>query len=102
MSSLRVFASLLIILCGSITNLSAGGGWTLDKGEVWIQTSFGFINAEQVFTGTGPLKDFQRPVTDMTFQLYGEYGITKRLTLMGLPSAQDGLHLRRAAGKSGL
>ncbi|MFT7588153.1 MAG: hypothetical protein ACI959_000360 [Limisphaerales bacterium] len=61
----------------------AGGGWTLQKGEVWIQTSATYINGESLFTGTDPFRTLQRPISDLTIQLYGEYGFSDKLTLMG-------------------
>lgn len=61
----------------------AGGPWTLSKkgGYFQIQATFPGYATKRLFTSSGDDLYLPRPVLDLTFQSYLEYGITDRLTM---------------------
>ncbi len=70
-----------IIALLSSTILFAQSPWTQEKGKFYTQLSFSTIsNYDEVFGD--PEYNTDREVTDNTLQLYGEYGLTAKTTLL--------------------
>ncbi|MFK7748904.1 MAG: transporter [Kordia sp.] len=70
----------IIALLGS-SFLFAQSPWTQEKGKFYTQLSFTTIsNYDEVFGD--PDYQIDRETTDNTLQLYGEYGITNKTTLL--------------------
>jgi len=75
------FFSTLILLAFT-TPLIAGGPWTQQKGKGFAQVSFSFIPTyDGIYNSDGDNFTTNRDVSDITTQLYAEYGITPFLTL---------------------
>ena len=71
---------LLIIFTFLIINLAtAGGGWTQPKGGIYLKLSQWWIISNQHYTDAG-LIDPNTTSGIFNTSLYGEYGITDRLT----------------------
>ena len=62
-----------------LTQMSAGGGWTQPKGGIYLKLSEWWVIANQHFTDTG-LIDPNTTSGIFNSSIYGEYGITNRLT----------------------
>ena len=60
------------------TQLLAQGPWTRDKGKAYLQLGFTGLYYDKV-QYNGSEKQLSNQVSDLTIQLYGEYGIGKRL-----------------------
>lgn len=70
-----------IIALLSSTILFAQSPWTQEKGKFYTQLSFSTIsNYDEIFGD--PEYHTDREVTDNTLQLYGEYGLTAKTTLL--------------------
>ncbi len=69
---------LMLVFC---TSIFAQSPWTKKKGEVYTQLSYTAIANYTSLFGN-PDYDTEREVTDNTVQLYGEYGITDKTTLL--------------------
>ena len=74
---------LLAILCFPLT-LAAGNPWTQAKGAGFSQLSFNYIRSDQLFHKDLGTIQLNRFVTDATLQGYLEYGITDKLTVLGV------------------
>ncbi len=77
----KLFALALLIIFLQHSHLNAQSGWTKPKGEGFFQLSYLFFESDQYFTLMG------NPLTTNAFQqqsivFYGEYGLTKNLTLI--------------------
>jgi hypothetical protein len=59
----------------------AQGAWTQKKGEAYTQISFTTINSYNTIFGN-PDYLTEREITDNTLQLYGEYGLSDKTTLI--------------------
>lgn len=60
------------------------GAWVREQGSGYIQLSFTYLKSNSLFNKTEPDPLFlNRKVTDNTLGLYGEYGITDDLTVIG-------------------
>lgn len=71
---------LVIILAFSLSNLAyAGGGWTQPKGGIYLKLSEWWIISNQHYTDAG-LIDPNTTSGIFNSSLYGEYGISDRLT----------------------
>lgn len=62
----------------------AGGPWTKPKGSGYAQIGVTYLNYSKLFGNLGPSIDLRREVTDLTIQGYLEYGITDKLTVIGI------------------
>lgn len=71
------------ILVFMISDNSFGQAWTRKKGGGYAQLGFSNISANSLYSNTGGIDeiDLNREVTDHTLQLYGEYGLSDKLTL---------------------
>lgn len=68
--------SVLICFAGTLT---AGGGWTYEKGKGFVKLSQSAIYADKYFSPDGSTVDITT-IGYYATSLYGEYGITDRLT----------------------
>ncbi|PTX60483.1 hypothetical protein C8N46_106127 [Kordia periserrulae] len=76
---MRNFYTIIALFCSGI--VFAQSPWTQEKGKFYTQLSFTTIsNYDEVF-GT-PDYQTDREITDNTLQLYGEYGISNKTTLI--------------------
>ncbi|MEM6685181.1 MAG: transporter, partial [Bacteroidota bacterium] len=70
-----------IIMILSVQFLFAQSPWTQEKGKFYTQLSFTTIsNYDEIFGD--PDYSTDREITDNTLQLYGEYGLTNKTTLL--------------------
>lgn len=76
-------AVLLMLLVCSTGGLFAGGGWTLEKGEVRVEIGYTYLKSDLLFDQNNPFIQLRRPVLDQTVQAFGEYGLWDDLTLIG-------------------
>jgi len=72
---------LLLLIFISTSNCFAQSAWTKKKGEVYVQLAFNTISNYNEIFGKPDYKT-EREITDNTLQLYGEYGITNKTTLI--------------------
>ncbi len=76
---MKKYFLLTILLFSLLTQ--AQSPWTKNKGEFYTQFSFSTIpNYNEIFGD--PDYVLNRDITDNTFQLYGEYGVTDKTTLI--------------------
>ncbi|WP_282122563.1 hypothetical protein [Algibacter mikhailovii] len=71
---------ILLVLSASI-NTFAQGAWTQKRGEAYTQLSFSTIGSYSSIYGN-PNYETEREITDNTLQLYGEYGLNNKTTLI--------------------
>ncbi len=80
MGRLLFFGCLLMLTTMSY----AQSAWVKLKGEAYTQLSFNNIsNYNSVFNKRGNSLFTSRVISDRTIQLYGEYGLTNKLTIVG-------------------
>ncbi len=73
--------NVLIILLLSISiGVFAGGGWTKKKGKGYLKLSQYAIIADQYFNPEGNLIGVNPRISFFNTALYGEYGLTDRIT----------------------
>lgn len=71
--------SILLILISF--NLSAQSPWTKKKKQTYLQISYSTISNYNELHGN-PVKKLARNISDNTLQMYGEYGISDKTTLV--------------------
>ena len=76
----NIFLSLFIVLIFS-TLAQAGGGWTQPKGGIYLKLSEWWIVSNQHYTDAG-LIDPNTTSGIFNTSIYGEYGITDRITAL--------------------
>lgn len=65
------------------THLQAQSAWTKPKGNGYFQVAFHSIAGyNTLFNRDGDAIELPRQISDRTLQLYGEFGLTKNLTLI--------------------
>ncbi len=72
---------LLFFIFISVSTCFAQSAWTKKKGESYIQLSFNTINNYNEIYGDPEYKT-ERKITDKTLQIYGEYGVSDKTTLI--------------------
>jgi len=72
---------LLLFVFITTSNSFAQSAWTKKKGEVYVQLAFNTISNYNEIFGK-PDYQTEREITDNTLQLFGEYGITNKTTLI--------------------
>lgn len=72
---------ILLFLVFISTFSNAQGAWTQKKGEAYTQLSFTTISSYNTIFGN-PDYLTEREITDNTLQLYGEYGLSDKTTLI--------------------
>lgn len=76
---MNYYLTLIIVLVCNTT--FAQSAWTKKKGEIYSQVAFTTINDyNQIFGKPDYLTE--RKITDNTFQIYGEYGLTDNTTII--------------------
>ena len=78
---LRKSSFILIISLLAFTSAFSQSPWTQKKGEAYTQFGFSTIPNYSSLFGD-PNFDTERSITDNTFQLYGEYGVSDKTTLL--------------------
>ncbi len=87
-----------------MTQAEGQQAWTRAKGGYYVQVGGSYLQANSLLNGTAEAIPLNRDVTDITVQAYGEYGLTKKITLsaqlplkllsvkntIGQPALQDG------------
>ncbi|MGB1205375.1 MAG: hypothetical protein ACPG5B_07010 [Chitinophagales bacterium] len=85
---MKKLSNILILFLLSILflplTLQAGNPWTQAKGAGFSQLSFNYIRSDQLFHKDLGTLQLNRFVTDATLQTYLEYGITDKLTVLGV------------------
>lgn len=72
--------TLLLLLLFSSVSVLAGGGWTYRKGKGYFKLGENVIRADQSFGPNGKLTEKFATISMYTTSVYGEYGITDKLT----------------------
>lgn len=74
---------LSLSLLFAFQSISAQSAWTRPKGEVYVQFGFHNIgNYQSLFSKENNSGSLERVMSDRTLQLYGEVGLTDKLTLI--------------------
>lgn len=71
----------VLLISLGIGSLSAQSAWTKKKGEAFTQVSFSTISDYNKIYGN-PDYSTERSITDNTLQVYAEYGLTDKITLI--------------------
>ena len=71
--------SILLFSCLILSNAFAGGGWPQPKGKGYFKFSQNFIQSPYFYNPDGEIIDITK-ISLYTTSIYGEYGITDRLT----------------------
>lgn len=77
-----VLAGLLTGVMILDSSIAHAGGWTQPKGKGYFKLSQQVIRAESLFTANGSKTEIPT-VSGYTTSLYGEFGLTDRVTLVG-------------------
>lgn len=92
---------IFVIGIGSILPLLAGGGWTQLKHHGYVKTSAFYVSSDQHYTDVG-LIDPNTTYKLFNLNIYGEYGLTDRLTLQGyFPFISRSLFNNTVSGTTG-
>ena len=78
---MRRFLTLLVVSVLSVATVQAGGPWPRAKKSGYAQFSATYLGYSSIFGVDSEITPLRRNVTDITSQLYVEYGITDKLTL---------------------
>ena len=81
MKKLTILASLFIFTFLTAHNSFAGGPWAIGKDKGFVQFGATFLNYSKAYNGSGSNNSIGTEITDNTFQLYTEYGLSDRFTL---------------------
>ncbi len=80
LNSTNVRNTFLLLLLISTLSVKAGGGWTYSKGKGYFKLGENIICADQSFGPNGKLTEKFATISMYTTSIYGEYGITDKLT----------------------
>jgi hypothetical protein len=76
----RIFLFAALLLCA---RLAAQSPWTRSRAGIFAQASFQTIPGyKSLFGDSGGSVDLERRLSERAFQLYGEYGLRKKTTLL--------------------
>lgn len=79
---MRGYCLLLMLLYGLTVVATAQTPWVRNKAGMYAQLAYHTIPAYQtVFAADGGVQTLERTLTEHTFQLYSEYGLSKRSTI---------------------
>lgn len=94
---------LMAVICAAMMVAAAqsayAGAWTLPKGDAQLISTYTYSNAERAFDGdrnAGARVDFVKSEQS----LYGEYGLSDKLTLVGSSAIQDISYIARDGPQS--
>lgn len=76
------FFTVLILLGTIAQSVQAGGPWPRKKNKGYAQLGFTYVGYSKFFNHDGKVIELPRHVTDLTSQLYIDFGLTDRLTMM--------------------
>ena len=76
----RTFTLLALILTFSLSAM-AGGPWPRKKNSGYAQLGFTYVGYSKFFNHEGNITELPRAVTDITAQVYLDFGLTDRLTM---------------------
>jgi hypothetical protein len=78
----RILLFAILLLCA---RLAAQSPWTRSRAGIFAQASFQTIPGYQsLFGDNGESVDLERRLSERAFQLYGEYGLRKKTTLLAV------------------
>lgn len=75
------FFTLLLLLTTIAQSVEAGGPWPRKKNKGYAQLSFTYLGYSKFYNHEGKVIQLPRSVTDLTSQLYIDFGLTNRLTM---------------------
>ena len=78
------FSSTLVLLCLLSSTVEAGGPWIRGFRKGFAQAGYSGLYYNGVFSPTGSEKPVYRNISDVTLQLYAEYGIAKGWEIRGV------------------
>lgn len=78
---MRLLLSILLLF-SVFFSATAQSGWVRSKGSLYSQLSFYQFSSDRYYNIDGDLRDDGATLTSQIFSLYGEYGITSRLTII--------------------
>jgi len=93
----KLVALFIIVLLFTINNNILAGGWTKKKGKFFIQLGLQYMKSNKFHDINGTLVDINT-LGDFTLSLYGEYGITDNLSLVGFFPFYHRLALNKIQG----
>lgn len=78
---------ILLLAVTGVFELPAQSPWVRSRAGAYVQAAWHFIPAyKSIFDANGNDRNLERKLSENTFQLYGEYGLSKRLTgVVNLP-----------------
>lgn len=95
----KLAAFFIIVLLFTINNDILAGGWTKKKGKFFIQLGSQYMKSNKFHDINGTLVDINT-LGDFTLSLYGEYGITDNLSLVGFFPFYHRLALNKIQGSN--
>ncbi len=60
---------------------SYGQVWTLEKNELYVNLSFSNSEYNKAYDSTGEITELPVSISDITIQLFAQYGLSKKITL---------------------
>jgi hypothetical protein len=75
----KIFFFIIVLLC--ITSEIFAGAWTQKKSKGYFQIGSQFVSADMAYNSNGDKFDIPK-FSDVTLNLYGEFGLTDNLTLL--------------------
>jgi hypothetical protein len=73
--------TLFLLVATFAQSASAGGPWPRKKNSGYAQLGFTYIGYSKFFNHEGKITELPRAVTDLTSQVYIDFGLTDRLTM---------------------
>jgi len=80
---MKRFGLMVLGMALNAVALQASGGWTLQRGEAWVEASVSYLQYDELWQQSSPFLTLQRPVTDLGLRVYAEYGLRDNLTILG-------------------
>jgi hypothetical protein len=81
--------------------ITSAGGWPQPKGKYYIKGYFNLLNGNSIFDGNGDVLDINYDVKWRSIGLYGEYGITDKLTIIANIPVNNSLDISASDKLSG-
>lgn len=72
----------VLLVAVSLTEVAAGGGWVKKKRAFYGKISVGSLRSNRYYSLTGTLNDQGAQFRQTSLNLYAEYGLTNRLTVI--------------------
>lgn len=74
--------TLVLLFISIFQSAFAGGPWPRKKNSGYAQLGFTYVGYNKLFNHEGKVVDLRRNVTDFTSQVYIDFGLTDRLTMV--------------------